>query len=150
MLWCLTGQEIVFHCAAACPTNAAASNQVLMVAVNVDGSRNIIAACQRMGVPRLVYTSSASVVFEGRNLHGADERLPYASRPMDFYTGTKVGSVSMSVFLSSCPLMSSQPICLRPVHMSLAPEARCFQHPTVSSQPQVFHPSGMSRSAAAS
>lgn len=93
--WCksvagIAGQEIVFHCAAACPTNAAASNQALMVAVNVDGSRNVIAACQRMGVPRLVYTSSASVVFEGRNLHGADERLPYASRPMDFYTGTKV------------------------------------------------------------
>ncbi len=67
-----------------------------MMAVNVEGTRNIISACQRLGVPRLIYTSSASVVFEGRHLYGADERLPYATRPMDFYTDTKASCQSIS------------------------------------------------------
>lgn len=42
------------------------------------------------GVPALVLTSSASVVFEGRHLHRVDEGAPYAARPMDFYTHTKI------------------------------------------------------------
>ena len=79
-----------------------------MIAVNVEGTRNVIAACQRLGVPRLVYTSSASVVFEGRNLFGADERLPYASRPMDFYTGTKV--LIASLWLRAMPLAGTPQI----------------------------------------
>lgn len=39
--------------------------------VNVLGTRNLIAACQQAGVSTLVFTSSASVVFDGRDLKGA-------------------------------------------------------------------------------
>lgn len=38
-----------------------------------------------------VYTSSASVVFMGRPLVLVDEDTPYAAKPMDYYTKTKVG-----------------------------------------------------------
>jgi 2-alkyl-3-oxoalkanoate reductase len=43
------------------------------VRVNVDGTRNVISACLTAGVPRLVYTSSPSVVYNGGDLAGVDE-----------------------------------------------------------------------------
>ena len=39
---------------------------------------------------RLVLTSSASVVYEGKDIEDGTENLPYASRPMDYYTETKI------------------------------------------------------------
>jgi nucleoside-diphosphate-sugar epimerase len=44
--------------------------------VNVGGTRNVIAACREAGVPRLVYTSSPSVVYNGSDLAGIDESAP--------------------------------------------------------------------------
>lgn len=44
------------------------------------------------GVKKLVSTSSASVVFEGRTLRMVDESHPYATKPMDYYTQTKIVS----------------------------------------------------------
>ena len=41
------------------------------------------------GVVRLVYTSSASVVFDGRDLINVNEDAPYAAKPIDYYTQTK-------------------------------------------------------------
>ena len=45
-------------------------------AVNVGGTRNVIAACQQGGVARLIYTSSPSVVYNGGDLAGVDESAP--------------------------------------------------------------------------
>ena len=39
---------------------------------------------------RLVLTSSASVVYEGRDIQNGTEELPYAARPIDYYTETKI------------------------------------------------------------
>jgi sterol-4alpha-carboxylate 3-dehydrogenase (decarboxylating) len=82
--------DVVFHCATAAPTASNAHNQGLMTAVNVDGTRHIVEACARGRVPRLVYTSSASVVFDGCDLKGVDEDVPYAAKPPDYYTHTKI------------------------------------------------------------
>lgn len=84
------GMDCVFHVATAAPTAHNAHNRELMRAVNVDGTANVVDACAAAGVPRLVYTSSASVVFDGRDLYAADEGTPYAARPMDYYTHTKI------------------------------------------------------------
>eukprot|EP01026_Neomeris_dumetosa_P004858 TRINITY_DN11319_c0_g1_i1.p1 TRINITY_DN11319_c0_g1~~TRINITY_DN11319_c0_g1_i1.p1 ORF type:complete len:358 (-),score=58.46 TRINITY_DN11319_c0_g1_i1:147-1220(-) len=86
----LTGMEIVFHCATASPTSSNAANQSLMYNVNVLGTRNVIDACLHARVPKLVYTSSASVVFDGRDLVEVDEKLPYAQNALDYYTSTKI------------------------------------------------------------
>lgn len=43
---------------------------------NVLGTRALLEGCRAHGVPRLVYTSTPSVVYNGRNLAGADESLP--------------------------------------------------------------------------
>ncbi|KAL6758052.1 3-beta hydroxysteroid dehydrogenase/isomerase family-domain-containing protein [Haematococcus lacustris] len=90
LLAAVRGKDVVFHCAAAAPSAENAMNKTLMQAVNVDGTANIIKACQEAQVPHLVYTSSASVVFEGKQLHMVNEDQPYATKPMDFYTRTKI------------------------------------------------------------
>lgn len=35
-------------------------------------------------------TSSASVVFEGTDIKNGSEDLPYAQKPIDYYTETKI------------------------------------------------------------
>ena len=86
----LAGASVVFHCATAAPAATNAANKALMTRVNVDGTRNVVEACLRNGVTRLVFTSSASVVFDGRDMSGVDESKPYATRPMDYYAATKI------------------------------------------------------------
>jgi nucleoside-diphosphate-sugar epimerase len=44
--------------------------------VNNLGTRAILEGCRKAGVPRLIYTSTPSVVYNGRDLAGADESLP--------------------------------------------------------------------------
>jgi nucleoside-diphosphate-sugar epimerase len=56
---------------------------------NVLGTRNIIAACRRQGVGRLIYTSTPSVVFNGEAHAGADEALPYGRGFPCHYPHTK-------------------------------------------------------------
>ncbi|KXZ52899.1 hypothetical protein GPECTOR_8g279 [Gonium pectorale] len=86
----LQGMDVVFHIATAAPTGENALNIALMNGVNVDGTRYLLDACLSAGVPKVIYTSSASVVFEGKPLHNVDESTPYAKRPMDHYTRTKI------------------------------------------------------------
>ena len=56
---------------------------------NVDGTLNVIAACRSAGVQRLVYTSSPSVVFDGRDMEGVDESVPYPMHYEAHYPRTK-------------------------------------------------------------
>jgi len=57
--------------------------------VNVVGTENVLEGCRRHGVGRLVYTSSPSVTFDGRDQCGIDESAPYASRWLCHYPHTK-------------------------------------------------------------
>lgn len=84
------GVDVVFHVATAAPTGENSLNKALMDAVNVKGTEHVLEACRRAGVRRLVYTSSASVVFDGKQLFNVDESTPYAPRPWDYYTKTKI------------------------------------------------------------
>jgi nucleoside-diphosphate-sugar epimerase len=56
---------------------------------NVVGTQNILAACRRLGVRRLVYTSSPGVIFDGRSMVGVDESVPYPARHHSHYGATK-------------------------------------------------------------
>ena len=57
--------------------------------VNVQGTRNVIAACRSRGARRIIFTSSPSVVFNGRPMEGADETAPYPDRYDAAYPRTK-------------------------------------------------------------
>ena len=57
--------------------------------VNVDGTQHVIDACRSLGIARLVYTSSPSVVFTGRDMEGVDESTPYPDHHESPYPATK-------------------------------------------------------------
>lgn len=57
--------------------------------VNVDGTRTIIAAAQACGVRKLVFTSSAGLVFNGGDLVNVDERTAPPEKAMDAYNESK-------------------------------------------------------------
>lgn len=108
----LNGIAVVFHVATAAPTGENATNKALMTAVNVDGTANLIDACKSCGVDKLIYTSSASVVFSGKALVNVDETLPYAEPPQDYYTKTKLEAEKLvlqanSQKLATCALRPS-------------------------------------------
>ena len=50
----------------------------------------LVETCREAGVGRLVLTSSASVVYEGLDIENGTEDMPYAPRPVDHYTETKI------------------------------------------------------------
>lgn len=52
---------------------------------NVEGTENIIEACRVQGIKRLVYTSTPSVTFSGKDESGIDESQPYAEQFLNFY-----------------------------------------------------------------
>lgn len=56
---------------------------------NVIGTQNVIDACRQHGIKRLVYTSSPSVVFDGTDMEGVDESVPYPDHYEAFYPQTK-------------------------------------------------------------
>jgi nucleoside-diphosphate-sugar epimerase len=56
---------------------------------NVTGTRHVLKACQKGSAIRLVYTSSPSVVFDGRDMEGLDESAPYPSSYPCAYPETK-------------------------------------------------------------
>lgn len=57
--------------------------------MNEEGTRTVIAAAVATGVRKLVYTSSAGVVFNGSDIIDIDERYPPPSEPMDAYNDSK-------------------------------------------------------------
>ncbi|WP_054690328.1 NAD-dependent epimerase/dehydratase family protein [Desulfosarcina cetonica] len=57
--------------------------------VNVTGTRHVITACRSCRVPMLIYTSSPSVVFNGKDMAGIDESVPYPTRYHAHYPRTK-------------------------------------------------------------
>jgi nucleoside-diphosphate-sugar epimerase len=78
--------DAVFHTAAKPPPWGDARDYHR---TNVVGTENVIAACRRSCVARLIHTSTPSVVFDGRDLEGVDESAPYPARYTACYPLTK-------------------------------------------------------------
>ncbi|MBI4597674.1 MAG: NAD-dependent epimerase/dehydratase family protein [Candidatus Omnitrophica bacterium] len=57
--------------------------------INVRGTQHVLAGCRAHGVARLIYTSTPSVVFDGRDQRNANEAMPYPSRYSSYYPATK-------------------------------------------------------------
>ncbi|QDU58273.1 NAD-dependent epimerase/dehydratase family protein [Aeoliella mucimassa] len=56
---------------------------------NIHGTMNVLAACKQQGIERLVFTSSPSVAFAGRDQQGVDESTPYPVRWLSHYPHSK-------------------------------------------------------------
>jgi len=77
------GADVVFHNASLVHTKQNKADVVW--AVNHESTQHVIDACQRHGVPKLVYVSSVSVVYEGEDIENGDESLPYATKNLAPY-----------------------------------------------------------------
>src|SRR6185436_6792744 len=80
------GIDTVFHCAALA---GIVGSRAAYSATNVDGTRNVIEAARAAGVARLVYTSSPSVCFDGRDHRRAKNDLPRARHFLAEYPRSK-------------------------------------------------------------
>jgi nucleoside-diphosphate-sugar epimerase len=80
------GVETVFH-AAAVP--GVWGPWKLFYETNTLGTLAVLEGCRRHGVRKLVFTSSPSVVFDGRPHFDADESLPYPDRYLTYYPHSK-------------------------------------------------------------
>jgi nucleoside-diphosphate-sugar epimerase len=99
------GAELVIHTATANPLDN--TNERLMQRVNVDGTRNVVEACKQCEVKRLVYLSSASIVFDGSDLFNVDETRPYPSSYIDYYSYTKAEGEKLVLAANSPPMLST-------------------------------------------
>lgn len=91
------GMEAVFHLAAKVGLWGSYDD---FYRVNVTGTRNVISACLKNNISRLLFVSSASVVFDGRDMEGADESSPYPFAPLSPYTATK--ALAEQLVLRAC------------------------------------------------
>jgi len=78
--------DTVFHCAA---LPGVWGRKEDFEDANVAATDAVIGACQSEGVPRLVFTSSPSVVFGGKSHVDAGPDLPYPDRYLAHYPRTK-------------------------------------------------------------
>jgi len=80
------GCDIAFHVAAKAGVWGSFDEYHL---ANVAGTENVISACRILSITRLVYTGSPSVVFDGSDVEGGDESLPYPAHFEAHYPHTK-------------------------------------------------------------
>lgn len=103
----LTMETIVIHTAS--PPHG--KQKHLYKLVNVKGTKNIIQACRIKGVKKLVFTSSASVIFNGQDILGGDEGVGYCRVHMDAYNESKAEAEQFVLEANDSKLATC---CLRP------------------------------------
>ena len=84
---------------------------------NVVGTEMLIAACLATRVPKIVFTGSTSVVFDGRDQENGSSALPYAQPPSSHYSATKAASERLVLKANSKQLAT---VSLRP-HLIYGP-----------------------------
>ncbi len=109
------GCDIVFHVAAKA---GVWGPYVDYYRANVLGTENVLSACRALEIPRLVYTSSPSVVFDGRDMEGVDESVPYPDHYEAPYPQTKAIAEQKVLGANGPPLAT---VALRP-HLIWGPE----------------------------
>jgi nucleoside-diphosphate-sugar epimerase len=102
------GAETVFHVAAKVGVWGPYDD---FYRTNVLGTRAILEGCRAHGVRRLVYTSTPSVVYNGRDLAGANESLPLTTDCSSAYPLTKATAEREVLAASSDALRT---VALRP------------------------------------
>ncbi len=109
------GVELVFHVAA---KPGVWGNYADYYPTNVMGTQHVIDACKKYGVLRLVFTSSPSVVFDGTDMEGVDESVPYPEKFHAHYPKTKAIAEQLVIKAAGKDLMT---ITLRP-HLIWGPK----------------------------
>ncbi|XP_070808982.1 short-chain dehydrogenase/reductase family 42E member 1 [Pituophis catenifer annectens] len=87
----LQGVSCVFHIASYGMSGREQLNPKRIEEVNVKGTNNIIESCRKVGISKLIYTSTYNVVFGGQVIENGDESWPYLPLHLhpDHYSRTK-------------------------------------------------------------
>jgi nucleoside-diphosphate-sugar epimerase len=105
----LTGADGVFHTAAKVDMWGDYQD---FLRTNVIGTHNVILACKAAGVRNLAFTSSPSVIHDGKDLKGIDESYPYPKHYDAFYPETK--ALAEQEVLSANDGIALRTVSLRP------------------------------------
>ncbi len=108
------GMDVVFHVAARAGMWGPWDD---FYGVNVIGTRNVIAACRANKIPKLINTSSPSVIFDGEPHEGVGESYPYPTRYESPYPHTKAIAEQDVIAAHSPDLLT---VSLRP-HLIIGP-----------------------------
>jgi len=87
---------------------------------NVTGTENVLQACRELGIRNLVFTSSPSVVYDGKDSEGQNENLPYPEKYVAWYPQTKAIAEKRVMAANDASLKT---VSLRP-HLIWGPEDR--------------------------
>lgn len=104
-----SGAEVLVHSAS--PMHGGKTE--IYQKVNVEGTDNVLTVAKKSGIKAFVYTSSAGVIFNGQDIHNADETWPIPEVPMDAYNETKAIAEDM-VLKANDPSANFYTIALRP------------------------------------
>ncbi|AAS53372.1 AFR001Wp [Eremothecium gossypii ATCC 10895] len=104
-----SGVRVLVHSASPMHGNS----QEIYEMVNVEGTKNLLDVAKKCGITAFIYTSSAGVIFNGQDIHNADETWPIPDIPMDGYNETKAIAEKM-VLTANDPQNGFLTIALRP------------------------------------
>lgn len=110
----MRGCDLVFHVASKA---GVWGDKDAYFSANVTGTENIIAACRSLNIQHLVYTSTPSVTFAGKDENGIDESHPYAQQFLNFYGQSKAVAEQSVLQANGLPLKNDIPlktVALRP------------------------------------
>lgn len=100
--------EVVVHSAS--PIHG--MSQDIYEKVNVVGTKTLLKVAKASPVKALIYTSSAGVIFNGKDVFNADESWPYPEVHMDGYNETK--AIAETAVMNANDPASLLTVCLRP------------------------------------
>ena len=89
------GVDTIIHNASIVHTKQ--NKQDVVWAVNLGGTENMLEAAKHNGVPRFIYISSGSVVYEGKDIENGDESLPYSSVSQAPYADSKIAAEKLAL-----------------------------------------------------
>jgi dihydroflavonol-4-reductase len=106
----MQGHDLVFHNAGWYEIGVSGAAQARMWAVNVQGTENILGLAVELGVPRVVYTSSAIVLGDTGDVL-ADESFTRRAKPATFYehSKTEAHAVALRYQAQGAPLIIVSP-----------------------------------------
>ena len=105
----LEGQEVVFHTAA---IPGIWGDYKDFYRTDVQGTQNVIFACHKNKVKKIIYTSSPSVVFGQKDIEGVDEKTSYPDEYLCHYPKTK--AIAEQIVMEANGRKGLATVCIRP------------------------------------
>ena len=73
------------------------NKQDVVWSVNLGGTENVLKVAKANSVPRVIYISSGSVVYNGKDIENGDESMPYANTNQAPYADSKIEAEKISL-----------------------------------------------------